>query len=99
MTARTFTFLISQYGVIGITRGKAREGLQMIWGPHLVAVMRVFLVILAIMFVASGTAMLVLTFPLGLPWYVHTDIAARYAVVFLSIAAVCAWGATGFGKN
>ena len=48
MTARTFTFLISQYGVIGITRRKAREGLQMMWGPHLVAVMRVFLVILAI---------------------------------------------------
>jgi len=64
----------------------------MIWPPDLLAVMRVFLVILAIVFVLSGTAMLALTLPLGFPWSVHTDIAARYAVVFLGIAALCAWG-------
>lgn len=62
----------------------------MIWRPDLFTVMRVFLLTLAIIFLLSGTAMLILTLPLRFPWYVHTDLAARYAVFFLAVAAVCA---------
>lgn len=62
----------------------------MIWRPDLFTVMRVFLLTLAIIFLMSGTAMLILTLPLRFPWYVHTDLAARYAVFFLSVSAVCA---------
>jgi hypothetical protein len=71
----------------------------MIWPPELLTVMRVFLLVLAIVFLLSGTAMLVLTLPLRFPWYVHTDLAARYAVVFLGIAVVCAWGVKSIGKS
>lgn len=62
----------------------------MVWRPDLFTVMRVFLLILTVIFLLCGTAMLVLTLPLNFPWYVHTDLAARYAVFFLAIAAVCA---------
>lgn len=62
----------------------------MIWRPDLFTVMRAFLLTLAIAFLLSGTAMLILTLPLHFPWYVHTDLAARYAVFFLAVAAVCA---------
>lgn len=62
----------------------------MIWRPDLFTVMRVFLLTLAIIFLMSGTAMLILTLPLRFPWYVHTDLAARYAVFFLSVSVVCA---------
>lgn len=62
----------------------------MIWRPDLFTVMRAFLLTLAIVFLLSGTAMLILTLPLRFPWYVHTDLAARYAVFFLAVAAVCA---------
>ncbi len=71
----------------------------MILPPELLAAMRVFLLVLAVVFLLSGTAMLALTLPLRLPWYVHTDLAARYAVVFLGIAVVCAWGVTTIGKG
>ena len=62
----------------------------MIWRPDLFTVMRVFLFTLAVIFLLSGTAMLILTLPLRFPWYVHTDLAARYAVFFLAVAAACA---------
>jgi len=71
----------------------------MIWHPDLLTVMRVFLLLLAIVFLLSGTAMLVLTLPLRFPWDVHTDLAARYAVVFLGIAVVCALATKGIGKS
>lgn len=71
----------------------------MIWPPELLTAMRVFLLVLAIVFLLSGTAMLVLTLPLRFPWHVHTDLAARYAVVFLGIAVVCAWGMRSITKS
>jgi hypothetical protein len=71
----------------------------MIWPPGLLTAMRVFLLVLAIVFLLSGTAMLVLTLPLRFPWTVHADLAARYAVVFLGIAVVCAWGIRSIDKN
>lgn len=69
------------------------------WRPDLMTVMRVFLLVLTVVFLLSGTAMLVLTLPLRFPWYVHTDLAARYAVFFLGIAAVCAFSIKMIGKN
>lgn len=71
----------------------------MLLPPELLTAMRVFLLVLTIVFLLSGTAMLVLTLPLRFPWYVHTDLAARYAVVFLGIAVVCAWGVLTIGKR
>lgn len=71
----------------------------MIWHPDFLTVMRVFLLFLAIAFLLCGTAMLVLTLPLRFPWYVHTDLAARYAVVFLGVALVCALAIKGIGKS
>jgi hypothetical protein len=75
------------------------RGLLMIWRPDLFTVMRVFLLVLAVVFLLSGTAMLVLTLPLRFPWFVHTDLAARYAVFFLAVAAVCALAIKGIDKR
>jgi len=71
----------------------------MIWRPDLFTVMRVFLLTLTIVFLLSGTAMLVLTLPLRFPWYVHTDLAARYAVFFLAVAAACALAIKAVNKR
>lgn len=80
-------------------RNLARRCDLMIWRPDLFTVMRVFLLALAIIFLLSGTAMLILTLPLRFPWYVHTDLAARYAVFFLAVAAVCALAIKGISKR
>jgi hypothetical protein len=79
--------------------GNVCVGLQMMWHPDLLMMLRVFLLALAIIFLLSGTAMLILTLPLRFPWSVHTDLAARYAVIYLSIAAACAWGVESRGKS
>lgn len=60
------------------------------WHLDLVKVMRIFLEIVAIVFVLAGAAMLILTLPLHFPWTVHRDLAARYAVLFLGIAVFLA---------
>lgn len=71
----------------------------MIWPPHLLALVRLFLLVLATVFVLGGTTMLALALPLDFPWTVHTDLAARYAVIFLAIAVACMLGATLHRKS
>lgn len=63
----------------------------MIWRPDLLTMMRAFLLVLAILFLLSGTVMLTIALGLHSPWYANSaHLAARYAVLFLAIAAACA---------
>jgi hypothetical protein len=71
----------------------------MIWRPDLLMMMRMFLLVLAMIFFLCGTAMLILALPLQFPWHANSDLAARYAVVFLGIAGLCAWGLGNRGEN
>jgi len=62
----------------------------MIWRPDLLTMTRSFLLALAIFFLLSGTVMLTLALGLHSPWYrPSAHLAARYAVLFLAIAAAC----------
>ena len=70
----------------------------MIWHPVLATMARALLLALAILFLLSGAVMLALALGLHSPWYVRSaHFAARYAVLFLSIAAACAWAQARIG--
>lgn len=72
----------------------------MIWHPDILKMMRAFLLVLAILFLLSGTVMLALALGLHSPWYVRSaHLAVRYAVFFLGVAAVCALAFRRMGKG
>lgn len=63
----------------------------MMWYPELMTLLRILSHVAAIMLVVSGTAMLLLS--------IHSQVAALNAVIFFSVAAGLAWGASGKNKR